>query len=52
MLVTSVSTTKSRRPHSFQLDDKVMLVYHPVNRAVDKFADKLAPHFVGPFLIG
>ena len=42
---------KSRRPHSFQLGDQVTLVNHPVSRAVDKFAAKLAPRFVGPFLI-
>ena len=42
---------KGRRPHSFKVGDRVMLTNHPVSRAVDRFAAKLAPRFLGPFVI-
>ena len=51
MLVISDSIISLVVLNSFQLGDQVILVNHPVSKAVDKFAAKLAPRFVGLFLI-
>ena len=42
---------QGRRPFNYKVGDKVMLVNHPLSKAVDRFAAKLAPRFLGPFEI-
>ena len=42
---------KQRLKVPYKVGDSVMLLNHPVSAGWNKFAAKLAPRFIGPFLV-